>query len=152
MSASSTGIRVVRATLQDVDRLVPLFGAYREFYQRPADPEGSRRFLTQRLAQEESVVYLAEGQGSVLGFTQLYPTFASLSMKAWWVLYDLYVIPTARRRGVASLLLNRAKRLARETEADGISLETARDNPAQKLYEALGWKRDDAFFHYELFI
>jgi ribosomal protein S18 acetylase RimI-like enzyme len=152
MSAPPSGIRVVRATLADVDRLVPLFGAYREFYHRPADPDGSRRFLSERLTRAESVVYLAEKESTVLGFTQLYPTFASLSMKPWWVLYDLYVIPSARRGGVASLLLDRAKQLARETGADGISLETAVDNPAQKLYEAHGWKRDDGFLHYELYL
>lgn len=152
MAASTAELRIIRATPQDVDRLVPLFGDYREFYRRPADPEGSRRFLADRLSRGESVVYIAEERGTVLGFTQLYPTFASLSMKPWWVLYDLYVVPTARRRGVASLLLDRAKQLARETGADGLSLETARDNPAQKLYEAHGWKRDEAFLHYELYL
>ena len=152
MPVPAPRIRVVRATLQDVDRLVPLFGAYREFYHRPADPDGSRRFLTERLTRGESVVYLAEDPGATLGFTQLYPTFASLSMKPWWVLYDLYVVPAARRRGVASLLLDRAKQLAQETGADGLSLETARDNPAQKLYEAHGWKRDEIFLHYEYYV
>lgn len=152
MPALTPNLRVVRATLQDIDRLVPLFGAYREFYHRPPDLEGSRRFLTDRLARGESVVYLAEANGETLGFTQLYPTFASLSMKPWWVLYDLYVVPAARRQGVATHLLNRAKQLARETGADGISLETAQDNPAQRLYEARGWKRDEAFLHYELYL
>ena len=152
MPAETPTVRIVRATLQDIDRLVPLFGAYREFYHRPADLEGSRRFLTERLTRGESVVYLAEAGGTALGFTQLYPTFASLSMKAWWVLYDLFVVPEARRQGVATLLLNRAKQLAQETGADGISLETARDNPAQRLYEAHGWKRDDGFLHYELYL
>ena len=152
MTEATASLRVIRATLQDVDRLVPLFAAYREFYRRPPDPDGCRHFLTERIRRGESVVYLAEELGSALGFTQLYPTFASLSMKPWWVLYDLYVTPEARHRGIASLLLDRAKQLARETGADGISLETAVDNPAQKLYEAQGWKRDDAFLHYELYL
>ncbi|MGA7861459.1 MAG: GNAT family N-acetyltransferase [Thermoplasmata archaeon] len=152
MSAPAPRIRVVRATLQDIDRLVPLFGAYREFYRRPADPDGSRRFLTERLTRGESVVFLAEDHTRALGFTQLYPTYASLSMKPWWVLYDLYVVPAARRKGVASLLLDRAKQLAKETGADGLSLETAKDNPAQALYEAHGWKRDELFLHYELYL
>jgi ribosomal protein S18 acetylase RimI-like enzyme len=152
MSAPSNPVHVVRATLHDVDRLVPLFGAYREFYRRPANPDGSRRFLTERLTRAESVIFLAEESASAIGFTQLYPTFASLSLKPWWVLYDLYVVPSARRKGVASLLLAKAQRLAQESGADGISLETARDNPAQKLYEAHGWKRDEVFLHYEYFV
>lgn len=152
MPASAPVIRITRAGPEDVDRLVPLFVVYREFYHRPGDPEGSRRFLAERLNREESVVFLAVDQGEVVGFTQLYPTFASLSMKPWWVLYDLFVVPSARRKGVASLLLTRAKELAQDTGADGLSLETAVDNPAQKLYEAHGWKRDDHFLHYEYYL
>lgn len=152
MSAPAEGVHIVRATLQDVERLVPLFDAYRQFYRRPSDPVSARRFLADRLARNESVVFLAEQDGATVGFTQLYPTFASLSMKPWWVLYDLYVVPEVRRKGVASQLLERAKQLARETGADGLSLETARDNPAQALYEAHGWKRDDVFLHYELYV
>ena len=153
MVNDSGKVRVVRATLQDAERLVPLFDAYLQFYHRPSDPPAARKFLAQRLERGESVVFLAEGErADPLGFTQLYPTFASLSMKPWWVLYDLYVVPEARHRGIASQLLERAKRLARETGADGLSLETARDNPAQHLYEALGWKRDDLFLHYELYL
>ena len=152
MPAPAAAIRVVRATTQDINRLVPLFEAYRDFYHRPPDPVNARRFLTDRLSRGESVVFLAEESGATLGFTQLYPTFASLSMKPWWVLYDLYVVPEARRRGTASLLLHRAKQLAQETGAEGLSLETAKDNPAQALYEAEGWKRDELFLHYELYL
>jgi ribosomal protein S18 acetylase RimI-like enzyme len=49
------------------------------------------------------------------------------------------------------LRLRRARRLAEETGAAGLGLETATDNlPAQKLYEALGWRCDTAFYRYEL--
>ncbi len=152
MSEPAAGIRIVRATPQDVDRLVPLFGAYREFYLRPADSAGSRSFLTERLTRAESVVLLAEEADTTVGFAQLYPTFASLSLKRWWVLYDLFVVPAARRRGVASLLLTEARKLAQDSGAAGLSLETARDNPARFLYEARGWKQDEVFLHYELYV
>jgi GNAT superfamily N-acetyltransferase len=153
MAAPHGNVHIVRATLEDLDRLVPLFDAYLEFYRRPSDSTKARRFLRDRLDRGESVVFLAEDSDrKALGFTQLYPTFASLTMKPWWVLYDLYVVPAARRHRVGSLLLERAKQLARETGADGLSLETARDNPAQKLYEINGWKRDEVFLHYEYFL
>ncbi|HLY76504.1 MAG TPA: GNAT family N-acetyltransferase [Thermoplasmata archaeon] len=152
MTEPPVGVRIVRATPQDVDRLVPLFGAYREFYRRPADPAGSRSFLRERLTRGESVIFVADDAGTTLGFAQLYPTFASLSMKRWWVLYDLFVIPAARRKGVASLLLTEARKLAQDSGAAGLSLETARDNPARFLYEARGWTQDDVFLHYELYV
>ncbi|MCI4347470.1 MAG: GNAT family N-acetyltransferase [Thermoplasmata archaeon] len=152
MSATPDKVRIVRANVEDVERLAPLFDAYRQFYHRPSDMGAAHAYLTQRLTRGESVVFIAESGSTPLGFTQLYPTFASLSMKSWWVLYDLFVVPGARRRGIAASLLMRARQLAQETGADGLSLETARDNPAQKLYETLGWKRDELFLHYEYYV
>lgn len=86
-----------------------------------------------------------------LGFVQLYPSFSSVSMKRLWVLNDLFVVPGARRRGAAEALMARARRLALETGAEGLVLETAVDNKkAQRLYEKLGWKRDREFYRYNL--
>ena len=45
--------------------------------------------------------------------------------------------------------MERAKQWARETGSDGLWLETALDNlPAQRLYERLGWKRDNEYYRY----
>jgi ribosomal protein S18 acetylase RimI-like enzyme len=45
----------------------------------------------------------------------------------------------------------RARRLAEETGACGLELATARSNTvAQRLYESLGYRRDDQFLRYEL--
>lgn len=142
---------VRKAGPQDVGRAAPLFDAYRRFYRQPSDPAGAKRFLAQRLRNEESVVFLAVRGTIVLGFTQLYPTFSSVSLRRLWILNDLFVLPEARRQGVAEALMARAARLAGETGAEGLVLETAVDNlPAQTLYERLGWKREKKFYRYNL--
>lgn len=146
----SASLVVRRAESNDLERVVPLFGAYRQFYRQSRDPEGERRFLAERLARAECVIFLAESGGTVVGFTLLYPMFTSVTMGPTWVLNDLYVLPESRRRGVGARLLARAKEFGRETRAHYLTLETARDNPAQRLYEAEGWKRDEQFLHYEL--
>ena len=47
-----------------------------------------------------------------------------------------------------TLLTNRG---AEATGAGGMSLATERTNAtAQRLYESLGWRRDEEFLHYEL--
>jgi GNAT superfamily N-acetyltransferase len=142
-------IEVCRATAADLDRLMPLFGAYREFYRWRSEPAAERAYLEQRLAAEEAVVFLAERGGATLGFTLLYPSFSSERMQRIWVLNDLYVGPEARRHGVGARLLRHAYRYARSTGAAYLTLETAVDNPAQRLYAAEGWHRDEEFLHFE---
>jgi len=145
----TTPTAVRRAGVADIPRIVPLFGAYREFYRQAPNPEREREFLTERLPSEESVVFVAEIGGATVGFVQLYPLFSSLSLRRVWLLNDLFVRPDARRHGVGQALLRRAREFARETGAEYLTLETARDNPAQRLYEAEGWVRDEEFFHYQ---
>lgn len=142
---------VSRATLEDLDRLVPLFDAYRQFYGQPSDLIVARRFLSDRLVRNESVVLIAEdGAGRAVGFVQLYPSFSSILAAPMYVLSDLFVIPGARRRGVGTLLLKSAAETARANGAVRVELATAITNvPAQRLYEALGWQREE-FYQYGL--
>jgi len=101
---------VFRADAQHLDVLAPLFDGYRRFYRQPSDLAAARRFLADRLAADESVIFAAalpEADG-LAGFTQLYPFFSSVRMRRVWVLNDLYVAPGARRQGVARALMDAA--------------------------------------------
>lgn len=145
-------VRTVRAELDDLDALVPLFDGYRRFYGQGSDPDGARAFLAERFKRGESVIFLAVVDGTAAGFTQLYPSFSSVSLTRLWVLNDLFVGPNTRRAGVGRALLARAERWAAETQAKGLVLSTAIANAAaQRLYESCGWVRDDEYFHYHRF-
>ena len=140
-----------RATPADLAHLVPLFDGYRQFYGQPSDPGRAERFLRDRLAGNELVIYLAEANGRAIGFVQLYPSFWSVAACRSWILNDLFVSPEHRATGAGKALMDRARAHAVETGAGGLSLATQRTNlKAQGLYESLGWQRDDEFFHYEL--
>lgn len=148
-------MRIVKAGVRDLDRLVPLFIAYRAFYNRPSVAGKVRAYLRARLTKGEATVFLAvEGSGprrTAVGFTLLYPTHSSLSMARAWVLNDLYVAPDARRGGVARGLMEAGRQLGLKTGAAYLRLETADDNlPAQALYESLGWRQEIGFRNYEL--
>ena len=149
-------MRIKRATVAELDDAAPLFDAYRQFYGQRSDVAAARAFLEERLRRDESVIFLAvadEGGGEALGFTQLYPSFSSVSLKRLWVLNDLFVAPKVRRGGVGRRLLDRAREWAIETGAKGLVLATAVENSkARALYESCGWKRDDDFQHYYLFV
>lgn len=157
MATPENTIEIVRATLDDLPLIVPLFDGYRQFYKQPSDLEGARRFLAAHLENGTSVIFLAfsngpDGGRRACGFTQLYPTFSSVSMKQLWILNDLFISPQARRLGVGRALLERARELALETQARGLTLSTAVDNySAQALYEAAGWQREEQFCSYHLY-
>ena len=146
-----TTLAIRQATLDDLDALAPLFDAYRRFYEQPGDVALASAYLHARLERGESVVLVAEADGQMLGFTQLYPTWCSVAAARIFVLYDLFVDDDARRGGAGRALMLAAQAFAREAGAVRIDLSTARTNArAQALYESLGWKRDDVYFVYNL--
>jgi len=140
-----------RAQAADAELIAPLFDAYRQFYQQSADLPLALAFLRERLMQNESVIFVAQDeQDQAIGFTQLYPSFSSSSARRIWILNDLFVAHAARGNGVAHQLLDAARNHAVATRAKRLALSTARDNPAQKLYESVGYERDNMFYHYSL--
>jgi GNAT superfamily N-acetyltransferase len=144
-------VTITKASTEMVRVVVPLFDAYRQFYEEPSDLEGAKNFLVERLRRGESVIFLAWEGGQCVGFAQLYPSFSSSSMKRIWILNDLFVLSSARGHGVGRALLEQSKLLAIESGAKELTLETAKNNlTAQRLYEGCGWKRDDVFYKYNL--
>ena len=141
-------VQICRATLQHLDRIVPLFDAYRQFYGQNSDLAGARAFLSERIERGESVILLA-ADGA--GFTQLYPCFSSVRMRKTLILNDLFFAPEARCRGVGEALLDAACAHARSVGAARMTLSTAVDNSAaHALYVRAGWERDAQFHTYTI--
>ena len=135
----------------DLDLIVPLFDAYRQFYRQPSDLERARHFLRERFEHNQSIIFLAFERSNAAGFTQLYPSFSSGALARIFILNDLFVMPEARRYGAASALLRAAADYGRCTGALRLALATEITNTtAQSLYERMGWKRDTVFYHYQL--
>jgi GNAT superfamily N-acetyltransferase len=144
-------ITIRQAVLADLDVVAGLFDGYRQFYEQVSDLVAARNFLRARFEHGQSVILLAESQGQAVGFTQLYPSFSSVSMARVFVLNDLFVAPTARRLGVGEALLTAAADHALQMGAVRLSLTTDVQNlPAQALYESMGWARDQKFYAYHL--
>jgi ribosomal protein S18 acetylase RimI-like enzyme len=146
-----TDLQIIKATMSNMEALVALFLSYLDFYKRQARTAEAEAFLRSRFEADESVVFLAMAGAEAVGFVQLYPTFSSLSLRRLWILSDLYVVEPTRRCGIAKALIRRAQKLALETHSEGLVLETAVSNTAaQRLYEQLGWHRDQDFYRYYL--
>jgi GNAT superfamily N-acetyltransferase len=147
-------MHIRQATLNELELIATLFDAYRQFYGQPTDIDAAMLFLSERFLKDQSVIFLAtHTNGNAVGFTQLFPSFSSVSMARTFILNDLYVVPEARRGGVGSQLLAAAALYARMAGAIRLTLSTAIDNSdAKALYVSQGWKQDEAFdvFHLAL--
>jgi GNAT superfamily N-acetyltransferase len=142
-------MKIQKATSKNLNTLGPLFNAYRIFYGQASDLDAAEQFLTERFSKKDSVIFIAEDDfGKGLGFTQLYPSFSSVSMQRVYILNDLFVSEATRGQGVGEALLKHAKQFAISEGAKGLTLETDINNSAQKLYERLGWTKDIDVFHY----
>ena len=142
-------MNIIKATLNDLNCLSELFDLYRQFYQQKSDLDGANDFIKERLSNEESVIFIAFVENKPAGFVQLYPSFSSVSMKRTWVLNDLYVKENVRGKGFGEKLIKKALTFAEESGANGVLLETAKDNvTAQSLYEKNGFTRETNHFYY----
>lgn len=135
-------MNIKRATLEHLEDLVPLFDGYRVFYKQTSDLNGAKDFLKERLEQNDSIIYIAYIENKAVGFTQLYYLFSSVSMEPMYLLNDLYVDHNYRGNGIGKDLIKTTKDLAKENNQKGIAIQTAHDNPAQHLYQRLGFKPD----------
>ena len=145
----TAAIRLAEA--RDLDQLAELFDQYRQFYECPPDLGAAKNWLTENLWRGRSTLFAADNGSQLLGFTQLYPALCSVDLVDYFVLYDLYVIETARRQGIARALMNAASDWAKVQGAARLDLETARDNaPGQALYRDLGYELDEVFLKFSL--
>ncbi|MCL8268501.1 GNAT family N-acetyltransferase [Leptospira weilii] len=145
---------VEKVTDKNLDTLVSLFGEYRKFYEKAPQPENEKRFIGERYKKQDSYICVAITESSqVIGFAQCYFTFSSLSMCNVLVLNDLYVNPDYRNMKVGKEIIHHVIEYCRKNDFKGITLETAESNSvARKIYENLGFTKDDSYLHYYLVV
>ena len=151
-------MHIRRIDKKEVELVVHLFDQYRVFYKKASDIELAQKFLSDRLNNNESVIFVAfdelNDETIPVGFTQLYPKFSSGRAEKNWILNDLYVDYNFRKRGIGEALIKHAMHFANNDGAKFVELSTAVDNyTAQKLYENVGFKKmlpDDQFYSYRI--
>ncbi|MGB5654539.1 MAG: GNAT family N-acetyltransferase, partial [Robiginitalea sp.] len=119
------------ALREDLPQLAELMDAYRVFYGAPSDIEKARVFMHERIIKQDSVIFVVLVGDLLSGFTQLYPSFSSVSLRPLYILNDLFVSPDKRGAGLGEALLRHTQEFCRDKNAKGLALETAADNPAQ---------------------
>ena len=143
------GIQIIPATPTDLPALVKLFDAYREFYGQASDRLGALQFLTERLRQKDSVIFLAQFNDRLVGFAQLYPVPSSLRLRKIWLLNDVFVLPEFRGKTLGRQLIDHCKEHARQTRSMGLMVEAEKTNTqGNKLYLRAGLVLDTEHNYY----
>jgi ribosomal protein S18 acetylase RimI-like enzyme len=111
---------------------------------QPGIEQGYGRFLTSQLGRDDAMVMVAERDGEVAGY--IYFTLEDRSWRelrdACGYIEDIVVRDTARRSGVATLLMNAALEWLRSRGAPRVLLLSATPNAgAQELFARLGFRR-----------
>ncbi len=141
---------VRKATSEDISALSILFDNYRQFYHKASDIAGAEKFLTQRLENGDSEIFVSMEHDILTGFVQLYPLFSSTRMQRYWLLNDLFVNDDFRGKGFSKALIEAAKELCKTSDSCGMLLETGKQNSiGNQLYPACGFKIYDDVNFYE---
>ena len=140
-----------KATQKDLASVFPIFNDYRVWYEKETDLTGAEKFISERLQNNDSEIFIAENSDQqILGFVQLYPLFSSTRMKRLWLLNDLFVAKDHRGKGISIGLIDKAKELAKATNACALMLETDKSNfIGNKLYPRTGFKMNEISNYYE---
>ncbi|TGM23614.1 GNAT family N-acetyltransferase [Leptospira selangorensis] len=144
-------MKIRQANYNDISKLAELFDLYRQFYNQKSDLTGAIQYLKDRMEHGQSIIFVAEelSTGNLVGFTQLYPVFSSISMQRSYLLNDLYVKKEYRKNGIAKLLIQEAKSFTKAFQGKGLELSTSMHNTnAQSLYEKEGFLKETEFLTY----
>jgi ribosomal protein S18 acetylase RimI-like enzyme len=130
------------ASEADRDLVHRLLAAQLVEHRLPADPEGIERGIGHALAPDSRAwLWLAEREGRAVAVL-LANEIVSVERGglALWI-EELYVVPDARRSGIARALLARVRERAVERGMRAIELEVVpTQTPAFALYRALGFE------------
>ncbi len=145
-------MKIIKALVEHAPEVAKLFDLYRQFYACEPDIELAANYITERIQNNESTIFIADDNGEIQGFVQMYPSFCSVDAVKIYILYDLYVDASGRDTGIGAMLMNKAREYAMEQGASRIDLMTEFSNkPGQHLYEKLGYKKVlEDFYSYSL--
>ncbi len=147
-------MNIKNISTEELEDLVILFDQYMVFYKQPSAPDKYRKYLHERLSNNDASVFIAYSLANEpVGFVLNYHSFSSVSLGKVLVLNDLFVIESHRKQGIANKLINSSVSLAKSTGSIRVDLATAKNNfSAQALYEKIGFVKGSEYFSYSLVV
>lgn len=151
--STATVIRV--AEEKDEKQLIDLMYQYIvDFYKRPRPEEKDVIQLFQHLLHQPEAgrQFVAEKDGTLVGFSTLYFTFSTTVAKKIAILNDLFVVPGNRGEKLGERLFTTSLDYTKENDFALMSWRTEHHNKiGQQLYEKMNGKTlNDQWLNYEI--
>lgn len=151
MGDNSIPTAALRVTTCDTEEALAaagvLFDAYRHHYGMPppATGESTVGWLTEMVRSNMLTIFTASATSPAgsppIGLATSHVIPASLAMRRFWQLRDLFVLSGSRRQGTAAALVGAVRDAALAAGATRLSLVTELDNEAAlNLYRRLGFR------------
>lgn len=139
--AARVTVEVRRATRADMPNVLELLRELASFEKlAPPDGAGYARLIQDLGRRFDAFVAVEDGQ--TLAYAIVYETYSSFAAKPALWLEDVYVTPSARRKGVGKAMLEEVRREAARRGCVRVAWAVLDWNvEAQKMYDALGATR-----------
>lgn len=146
-------IQIRKATRRDLYKIAKLAGELvrqhygfdpHRFMFIPNPEAGYEWWFGKELANKKALIYCARLDGELVGYAyaRLEPRDWNSLLDAHGALHDVLVAKSARRRGVARLLLERVLRELKQRGAPRVVLHTSvKNRNAQKLFATVGFRK-----------
>jgi aminoglycoside 3-N-acetyltransferase I len=110
----------------------------------------SDEYLATLLAKEHFIALVAQAGDEVVGGLAAYVLQKIEQERSEIYIYDLAVVKEHRRKGIATVLIEKLKEMGKEMGAYVIFVQADReDEPAIKLYESLATSKEKPF-HFDI--
>ena len=126
-------VRVTALTEPAADQLTGVavvFDQYRRHYGQPVVAGQTLAWLTEQTSHRRLAIFVAHAGKDLAGLATILVVPASLRLGCSWQLRDLYVVPSARRSGVARALVGAVRQAATAAGAIRLSVQTEPGNVA----------------------
>jgi GNAT superfamily N-acetyltransferase len=131
---------LINPTPEQLTGVAEVFDQYRQHYGQPVVAGQTLAWLTDHASSRRLAVFAAHAGEDLAGLATTVALPASLRLECSWQLRDLYVVPGARRLGVARALIGAVRQAAIAAGAIRLSVQTEPGNiAALQLYRTSGF-------------
>ncbi|MEQ9460753.1 MAG: GNAT family N-acetyltransferase [Phycisphaeraceae bacterium] len=136
---------------QDANNLLHLIDAYARDpigNDGPLAPETYQRLIPALRSHPATQAHLALLDEKPVGYAITLLSFSTFKAANVLNLHDIAVLPEHRGQGIGNALLDYLDQHARQLGCCKMTLEVRVDNPAQKLYQRVGFGSGEALEHF----